>query len=297
MIISRYFINILPAIIILIAIGLNCIKNTFVKYTVISVIFLFSISDTLIVKKYYNKINKTQFRETTDFIKKNYNNNEEIVSSLGWYLPYFFTNENIDSQIITKTIDEYVFEKNNINDLKSFWYFDAHNRPFNPSEKTNVIIDSIYIVNENINLYDCYAKHFVLKKDYKPNISVSKFKPFKERNGEEVNYSVEVFSDENNKIEISGWVYFINQEAKSSNIYLVLIDENNEVILNVDNVQREDVTSYFKSEYNISNSGFKTTILKQNLKKGKYNLAVYIIDNEKNKEAFVLTNKFFSISQ
>jgi hypothetical protein len=297
MIISRYFINILPAIIILIAIGLNYIKNTFVKYTVISVIFLFSISDTLIVKKYYNKINKTQFRETTDFIKKNYNNNEEIVSSLGWYLPYFFNNENIDSKIITKTIDEYVFEKNNINDLKSFWYFDAHNRPFSPSEKTNVIIDSIYIVNENINLFDCYAKHFVLKKDYKPNISVSKFKPFKERNGEEVNYSVEVFSDENNKIEISGWVYFINQEAKNSNIYLVLIDENNEIILNVDNVQREDVTSYFKSEYNISNSGFKTTILKQNLKKGKYNLAVYIIDNEKNKEAFVLTDKFFSISQ
>lgn len=297
MIVNRYFINILPAIVIFIAIGVYLINNIFVRNLILSIIILFSLTDIYFVKNYYNKINKTQFRETTEFIKNNYDNNEEIVSSLGWYLPYFFNNENINFKIITKPFDEYVLEKKKSKDLKSFWYFDAHNRTYNPSENAKKIIDSLFVIDENINSFDCYAKHFVLKKDYKPGINVTKFKPFKERNGDEVNYSVEIFSEDDKKIEVSGWIYLTNQDAKNSKIYLLLINENKEFVLNTENIQRVDVTSYFKSEFDISNSGFKSLILKQNLEIGNYKLAIYIVDNKSNKEAFILTDKKFSITE
>ncbi len=298
MLVNRYFINILPAILIILSLGLHSIKNKIIKNGIILLLLIFSTTDLFIVKNYYNKVTKTQFREVSQFVVENNKNKETVVTSLPWYFSYFLNNKEQYFFIEDKSLDQKFLDiKNDTSIVKSFWYIDAHLRPYNPSEDTKVMIDSFFIIDENINLLDCYAKHFVLKKDYKPNINVSKFKPFKERNGDEVNYSVEVFSEDDKKIEISGWAYLTNQEAKNSKIYLLLLNDNKEVTVNNENIYREDVTTYFKSSFDISNSGFKTTIYKDSYGNGDYKLAIYLINRKNNKEAFVLTDKKFSITK
>jgi uncharacterized membrane protein len=294
MIVSRYFINILPAVIILVATGIYYIKNNFVKTTIISLFVLFSISDIVIVKKYYKAVNRTQFREVCEYVKSK-KTNDNIVSSLSYYMSYFIK-ENKD-KIIDNSLDNHFSNYiNNPSEAKSFWYIDGHNRPYSPSDITLKFIDSLYVINDNIDLFDCYAKHFQLKKDYKPNINISKFKPFKERNGDNINFSVEVFIEDNNKIDISGWAYFDNISMIDSNINMLLINNENEIIITSEKVNRVDVTDYFNSKFDISNSGFKTTLIKNNIKNGEYKLAIYLIDSKNNKEGLILTDKKININ-
>lgn len=58
MLISRYFINVLPAIILMIAIAIFYIRNEIVRYGILTFIFVFSLTDIVIVKKYYTKVDK-----------------------------------------------------------------------------------------------------------------------------------------------------------------------------------------------------------------------------------------------
>lgn len=298
MIVSRYFINIVPALLILIAAGIYYIKNNLVKLTIISIFLLFSFTDLVIVNGYFKRIFKTQYREVSEYVMQKHTNEDEILSSFEYYFSYFLKKE-----------DKHEVKKVNLNEhansllslpkekLKSFWYVDINNTPDLPTENTKVILDSLFVVDDNITLLDCYAKHYHVKSTYKPKIDLSKFKPFKERNGNDVNFSVEIFSEEDKKIEVSGWIYLNAQEATNSKIYLLLIKDNVEIILNNENIHRGDVTSYFKSKYDISNSGFKTTILKNNFEKGSYKLAIYIVDDKNKKESFVLTDKNFIVSE
>lgn len=298
MIITRYFINVMPAIIIIIASGMYYIKNNMVKLILIISFVAFSYTDLILIKGYYKSVFKTQYREVSEYVKKSHRNNEKIISSFEYYFSYYLKKQD-NNEVIKSTLNQYIDNVLlNKEKAESFWYADLNSIPESdkPTEKTLAALDSLYVVDDNINLLDCFAKHYHLKSTYKPNINLSKFRPFKERNGEEVNYSVEIFKQDQNTIETSGWIYFYNQAADDSKIYLLLIDNENEIILNSENINRGDVTTYFKSSFDISNSGFKSIILKKNLKPGSYNLAIYIVDNKNKKEALVLTDKKISIN-
>lgn len=90
MIISRYFIIILPAISIIIAIGIAQFKNTIIKFTLVLLFFVFSVSDIIVVKKYYFGVVKSQFREVSEYIHNHNNSNDPLFTSLAWYFPFFF---------------------------------------------------------------------------------------------------------------------------------------------------------------------------------------------------------------
>ncbi len=75
---------------------------------------------------------------------------------------------------------------------------------------------------------------------------------------------------------------------------LALKDKQVEIIFN-ENVRREDVTSYFKSPYDISNSGFKADFSKLKYGKGTYKIAIYMVDNENHKKGLIITDKFFKV--
>lgn len=295
MIVSRYFINILPAFIILIAFGVYYIKNNVVRLSILSLLIVFSITDIVIVKKYYDITNKTQFRAAAQFIIDN-KNGDEVVSSLAMYLPFFLNNDTEKNTIIDKSLDEYVSEiSKNSSNIKSFWYFDGHIRPFNPSEESKLFLENNYVVDKNIDLYDCYVKHFILKSNYKPKIDISSFNPLKDRNGDAINFSVEVFENSQENITISGWAYFEKQVANNCKIQLLAIKDNEVAIIFNESVRREDVTSYFKSPYDISNSGFKAVFPKLKYGKGTYKIAIYILDSQNQKKGLVITDKFFKV--
>lgn len=296
MLISRYFINILPAVILLPAIGIYYIKNKVIKSAILSVIVIFSLTDIIIVKRYYRTVIKTQFREATQFIIDNNSLKDNVVTSLGWYLPYFLNNEENKNTIVDKPLDIYVSEMSqDVSKIKSFWYFDGHLRPFAPTETTKSFLEQHFIVDKNIDLFDCYSKHFILKSNYKPNIDIGKFIPLKQSNGDRVNFSIENFENKSDKIELSGWAYFDGQGMENSKIYSIAIKNNLPKVMPIENILREDVTSYFKSPFNLSNSGFKSEMLKSDFEKGSYQIGILVQDTKNNKKGLVLTDKTFII--
>jgi hypothetical protein len=298
MIISRYFINVLPAIIIIIASGISYMKNNLVKVLLIFSFLAFSFVDLIEVKGFYKSIYKTQYREVSEYVIKNHKNNEKIISSFEYYFSYYLKKQD-KHEVEKSNINEYINNVISKNEKpQSFWYVDIGSIPDSdkPNDKTKSIIDSLYVVDENINLLDAFAKHYVEKTVYKPNINLTKFKPFKDRNGDNINLSVEIFTEDKNKIDLSGWAYLMDQTALDSKIYLFLINNDTEILINTENINREDVTTYFKSPFDISNSGFKTTVLKKNLQNGSYNLAICIVDRKNKKEAFVITDKKFNVN-
>ena len=127
MIISRYFITILPAIILMIAMGIDACKYHRLSIGFLIVFLIVSSYEIVFHSNYYTRINKEQFREGTNFIKANNTNQEPIVSSLGWYLPYFFKDN--ASNIVDKPLEAYFVDmQQDTTKIQSFWYFDAFGR-------------------------------------------------------------------------------------------------------------------------------------------------------------------------
>jgi positive regulator of sigma E activity len=80
MIISRYFISVLPAAILILAIAIANIKVHKIQLIVIVIFVIASLTDLIAVKDYYNKISKTQYREITQNIIQKNKKNAIIVS-------------------------------------------------------------------------------------------------------------------------------------------------------------------------------------------------------------------------
>lgn len=292
MIVSRYYINILPAIIILIAFGVDLIKNYKIKIGLIVLITFFSLNSVFKINKYYSRISKTQFREVTQFIKNNNLNNDPIVTSLGWYLPYFFDSQG--QKIIEKNLDDYIFEiSKDSSNIQSFWYFDAHLRPFNPSKMTKVFLEKNYVIEDATTLYDAWAKHFVIKKNIKTYVDISEYLPLETFKSSPFNFFIETFSEDSENVSFGGWAYFENESTENLTIQILAIKENKAQKLAFENVLREDVTSYFKSSYDLSKSGFNVIISKKEMPSGVYKIVLLLSNEISGKKGIILTDKTF----
>jgi len=289
MIVSRYFINILPAIFLLIAAGINCIESSTVKTTIISAFILFALIDLLAVKDHYNKVIKTQYREAGHFVKENHKGGEKIFSYTEPYFSYYLK-EKDGHKVTQSSLGNYVGSILNNNEKpESFWYIDNINGNTSlPSKTTTAFLDSLFIVDKSVELHDVFAKHYQKRGAYKLNLDFTRFKPYKDRNGDNLNYSLDMFNDVGAMVEITGWAFFDGQSMLNAKISLVLIDGDREIELNTENVSRPDVTTYFKSNYDLSNSGFRIEINKKNLPSGNYKVALYVTDSATNKTALVI---------
>lgn len=298
MIISRYFINILPAIVLLISFSLYYVKNRQIQALIICFFVIFSLTDLIVVRKYYKAITKTQFRETSQFIIDKQIKNDPVVTSLGMYYTYFLQNDNVKYEIIDKSLDDYVTGlSGDRSKLNSFWYADAHLRTYNPSEATKQFLEENFVIDQNIDLFDAYAKHFILKSDYTPKkIDLTEYLPItKKQNGEDIAFNIEKFEVSSTEVNFIGWAHLLKQTTVNSELQIVAIDKDSYEILHFEKVRRDDVTTYFKSEFDLSNSGFKSKIMFKNLKPGEYTLGIYISDNTTKKKGLTITDKKFVV--
>ena len=292
MLVNRYFINILPAILIILAIGLCSIKNKIIKKGIILIIFIFSITDLFIVKSYYNKATKTQFREGSNFIIENNKNNSKVVTSLGWYFNYFLNNDKVKYKVIDKSLENYIEEiKQDTTNLDEFWYIDAHNSPYRLSESSEKFLEKNFSIENNVDLIDCWAKFYVKKTNEFKVINMSQFDLKNKLGTSNINYWIESFIIENNEIKVNGWAYLKNQDAYLSKIRLILIEKEIAYELPVEMNRRIDITKSDRTGYNYDNSGFAVKIATNKLKKGEYKIGIFIKSN--NKQEFVLTDKTF----
>lgn len=294
MIISRYFIVVLPAIVLLLSIGLQQFKNKIIQIGLLILFLVISLVDIFVVKNYYNGVFKAQFREATSFIKENNDKLEPVVSSLDWYLPYFFNNESKNQEIIGKTLDLFVAEMySDSTKIKPFWYLDGHGREFNPNDETLDFLNKYFYVENNYDAFQAWTKHFILLKDVPKTIDISSYKEIKLINGDLFIFNIENFEFDNDNLKVSGWAYFENQESLKTVINIVLVKEEttSALRLNTQKVNRPDVTKYFNSSYSIDHSGFQSNLDISNLDEGKYKIAIFLQNKETRKEGLIITDK------
>lgn len=165
MIVSRYFITILPAFIILISIAILKFKYAIIKILLLLFLTTVTFYELFIFNDYYNKIAKTQFREITEFIKKENKENDQVVSNLNWYLTFFF-NKKQGTQVVEAVLENHIQEMmSNQNKVISFWYFGAFGTYFNITPEAQAFLDEKFILAHSLDQFDSWTKHYVIKSE------------------------------------------------------------------------------------------------------------------------------------
>ena len=196
--------------------------------------------------------------------------------------------------IIDGTLDNYVNEMiQDYTKRKSFWYVDAHNRPYKITDETQKYLESNFSIENNVDLYDTWTKHYVKSSGELSKKDISEFNPIKDKNGDGINFAIEKFESDEETINIVGWAYLENVESQNSNLELLFISNGTAYLLPKQKTKRDDVTTYFKSQKDLSNSGFESKTYLKKVPPGKYQLGIIIKNPNENKKGLVITDKIF----
>jgi uncharacterized membrane protein len=184
MILSRYLIGLLPGLILALAIGIDLIKNKISKILLISVIVSFALVDLILIKEYYTKVTKTQFREVTDFIKERNTNQDKTVSTYGWLMSHFLNQPPKHEQTIESSLSSYVnLMQAKAISMESFWYLDGNSLPYNLAQADEQFLLDNFTQDISIDRFDAWAKHYTakiaIKKELlnKGTLSIKDFSP------------------------------------------------------------------------------------------------------------------------
>lgn len=296
-ILDRYFMGVLPAIIILFSIGLMQIKGRVLKYIFVVIYVFYFIFDLVGVQKYYSSVKKTQFREATKYIIDKNEKNHKVVSSLSWYLPYFFNQANKNTEIFGATLDEFIAQQKSLDkdSLYSFWYFDAHGREYNPTPETIEFLNQNYSLQDNFSGQHAWTRHFVIKKEVNTKVKFTSEEFLKISSNQEVKFNIEQFNFSDSFLSVVGWAFLKNVNSKNTKIKIVLLNNLSGEIIESIEVLRTDVTSYFNLDYNADYTGFKSEISLENILEGEYKIAIWLVNNVANSEALIITDKIIKI--
>lgn len=297
MIISRYFIVILPALILMVVIAIRAFDKQKISLLFFVIFLVVSFYEITFHSHYYTRISKEQFREGTNFIKANNRNQEPIVSSLGWYLPYFFKEDTGNYHVVDKPLEDYFGDmQQDSTKIESFWYFDAFGRQYNPNKELQKFIDQHFFIENNFEGFQAWAKHFVPKNQLQGNINISEFLPLKTTNGYAIRSWVDRYAESRDKIDFFGWAYLEGQDDANSKTTIVLINGDTvKRVFQFEKVLRTDITDSVNGEFKLDNTGFQATIDKTTLTKGQYEVGILIEDFLNKRRGLVLTGKKFSI--
>lgn len=164
LILARYFLGVLPALIIISSYTISLISNKVLMYSFLGLMTLFSLHTIFIERKYYTTPCKSQYDLLTAKIVKENNNNDVIVSAYGWLLNYYFRNTNSTNFDLSDFPNFISSMRNKSIEKKAFWYYDGNSRPYNLSAEDQLFLEENFVVDHDLNTYyDCWAKHYIPK--------------------------------------------------------------------------------------------------------------------------------------
>jgi 4-amino-4-deoxy-L-arabinose transferase-like glycosyltransferase len=173
LVLNRYFISILPSMILMGALAIAYINNKLFNFCFVILFSTYSMYFIFIKKNYYNTIAKAQFSTIAQeiMIKRP---NAPVFSSWGWLMSYYINNENSRQTVTETTFDSHLIAvKNGSIPLESFWFMDGNSRPYNLSLENEGFLNENYVLKENIELYDTWAKYYETKhKVFSAEVSV-----------------------------------------------------------------------------------------------------------------------------
>jgi len=172
-ILIRYFINVLPVLLLAIAIGIELIKSRFMKYTVLGSFLILSILNLLVVKNYYNTVTKSQYRELTNAIKEKSKGETKVIVYWGWIFPYFFS-DTPNIKVEQYSLEDYINGmRNNTIPKKTFWYADANVRPYALKPEDQAYLEQNFDIGQKLELFDAWANYYVSKTELQSGSEMS----------------------------------------------------------------------------------------------------------------------------
>lgn len=289
---SRYLICVLPVCLLILGIGIAMIRNSIVKKVVLASIVFFVMANLVVAKSYYKVSLKSQFREISSFITGNNTNDTPVYTTHTYWFSYYLNNGQVKTKLSDRPLQDHVnLMVRDSAQRRSFWYADAHGSPYQLSPEGEQYLSEYFDLEENIEGYDAWARYYKLKTEGSAKIDLKKFGTLKETNGDAISARVEEYSFSNNILDTTGWAYFLGGEAIDTKIRIILVRDDENEVLSTIRIMRADVTSYFKSGYNIDNSGFNVHADLSKLEPGTYRLGIYMINNKLKKEGLIMTDK------
>jgi uncharacterized membrane protein len=173
MMVERYFITLLPAILLATALGIECIGNDIVRKMVIAAFLLLSIWQIAFVKQYYKTVGKAQFREMAVFIVK-HPEYPVCAQTTAWHQAYYLEQFGFKQAIIGGPFSDFI--KRAMSDtatLSGFWLADAHGQ-----QKPDIAkqLESKYQLVDSVVLWDAWANLYLRKLPLKVDDSTTENK-------------------------------------------------------------------------------------------------------------------------
>lgn len=183
MIIYRYFIGILTIAILIPAIATRLIRNKTASILIVAYITVFSFVDLTVVRKYYSTPTKSQSRELSAEIIKRNPENAKVVAFWTWLFSHYIHSDSgtaIDP--VSQSLEEYVNKlKSGAEKEKGFWYADMNSRPFTLSDQNQQYLNEKFILREQLDYVDAWARYYVPKNppaaESSDNFGLSMFGP------------------------------------------------------------------------------------------------------------------------
>lgn len=179
---SRYTIVVLPALLLAIAYGIYLFKLPLLRYSIVALFVLLSLTDIVVVKKYYTTIHKTQFREMTAFVVGENAQNFPIINQVtNWQQQYYLRKFGSKALLLTgkkeALIDSILSRKSPRWQLDGFWIVGAHGEKPLDDEKLK-LIDTAYNMAADEKFYDAWAQLFIHKKTMADQYRVIDYQDF-----------------------------------------------------------------------------------------------------------------------
>lgn len=159
---TRYFVSITPVLFVILGISIYLIKGKIVRGIVLFTLVFFTLTNLFVVKKYYSKPQKTQFRELSFNVMSNNKNDEKVFTEYKYWYDYYFNKK--QKKTINITLEKLIAQmEKDPKKVQSFWYIGIYKKPYKPTAKTQEFINKNFVVDKNFDKIQVWGKHFVLK--------------------------------------------------------------------------------------------------------------------------------------
>jgi uncharacterized membrane protein len=163
-IVNRYFIGSFPLFMITLSYCFSLMKNKYLISITIILFIVFSLYSNIIQKNYYESVSKSQWNLVSSEIIQNNKENHKIYSAYGFVSNILFKNTNCYNLLREVTFENYLKEiKADTTKKEPFWYFDGNFRPYNLGFDDQLFLDENYNIDQKIEKYDCWARHYIPK--------------------------------------------------------------------------------------------------------------------------------------
>lgn len=153
MLVDRYTIITLPAILLVIAMGWVYIKNVYLK---IVLVLIFVVSDFRIHSRYFTRYRKSEYRELAFHIIQENKNSYPVLSQYPWHWNYFF--RKFHALEVQPMLN--LSEPDWIKDKEKIWVIAPQAHLLGGQAE---ILDSSFLVENELQQYDCNAVLYARK--------------------------------------------------------------------------------------------------------------------------------------